>query len=148
MMHVKTVGLLLVLAGTVAHLAAKGATVRLTIEGPGLPSAVAVTDATALAGDVFPGNFIGAPAEVPDARLPRYLVSFYVATPRQPIRLMYVVHYVHDPRTRRGFVYLPRQGEPWYRLNASTILRGQEGEWHFADRTWSNALARSLRGPK
>jgi len=57
----------------------------------------------------------------------------------------YVVRYVHDPRTARGFVYLPGRGEGGYAMNAGSMLRdGQDGRWHRADPRWSDALVRAL----
>ena len=58
---------------------------------------------------------------------------------------MYVVTFVHDPKSGRGFVYLPGRGEDGWKMNVSTILReGQDGHWHHAEREWSYAIAAVL----
>lgn len=144
-MRTGSLAALLALFAMAATLAAKGATVRLTVTGPGLSSPVEVVSPGALSANVFEGNFIGSPTDEPGKSLPRYTVSFYVATPRNPVRIMYVVSYVRNQHTGQGFVYLPGRGEEWYRLNVSTILRGQEGEWHRADAAWSDAITAALR---
>jgi hypothetical protein len=128
-----------------AAISAKGATVRLTVAGPGLSSPVEVTSPDAIAANVWAGDFIGHPTTEPDKAFPRYDVSFYVEPPRKPVRMMYVVYYVRNPHTGQGFVYLPGRGDEWYRLNVSTILRdGQDGKWHEAVSAWSKAIATVL----
>jgi hypothetical protein len=133
------------LALTTATLTAKGATVRLVVTGPELKSPVVIDSPDALQGNVFEGNFIGSRASEPDPRLARHTVSFYAETPRHAVRMIYALSYVFEPRTGHGFVYLPRRGEPFYTLNVSTIMRGQEGEWHGADQRWSDAIATVVR---
>jgi hypothetical protein len=128
-------------------LAAKAPTVRLTIAGPGLAGSIETTEPKALA-SVWAGNFIAGPAEEPDTALPRYTITFYVRwvePGRETIRPMYAVRYVRDPRSNRGFVYLPGRGEEGYALNASAMLRdGQDGRWHYASQEWSDAVARTI----
>jgi hypothetical protein len=137
--------LLMMLCAMAPTLVAKGATVRLTVAGPGLWYPVELTSPDVVTANVFAGNFIGNAASEPDKTLPRYTISFFVETPRNPVQMMYVVYYVRDARTGQGFVYLPGRGEEWYSLNVRTILRGQEGEWLRADDAWSNAIAAALR---
>jgi hypothetical protein len=137
-------GAVLVLATMTASLAAKGATVRLTVAGPGLPYPVELASPNAITANVFRGNFVGTRVSEPDGTLPRYTVSFFVETPRNPVRMMYVVYYVRNPQTGQGLIYLPGPGDEWYRLNVRTILRGHEGEWHDADDAWSRAIAAAL----
>lgn len=129
----------------VVTIAAKGETIRLTITGPGLPAPLDVTEPAALA-NVWAGRFIGHLAVEPDTALPRYVVSFVVKPPReQQARTMYVVTFVVERDSRRGFVYLPGPGEDGYRMNAGTILRdGQDGHWHEASEDWSGALAQRI----
>ena len=92
-----------------------------------------MTDAAALV-YVWSNDFIGPVTTAPDTSLPRYHVSFHVRPLRSDVvRVMYVVHYVVDPRTNEGFVYLPGRGEDGYRLNIGTILRdNDDGRWHRA----------------
>lgn len=77
----------------------------------------------------------------------RYEVSFYAgcnSIPDDPKclaekpHLVYVVSYVYDPSSKRGYVYLPGPGEPWSDLNPGTIYRGPriEGHWFLATRSW------------
>ena len=126
---------------------AKAPTVRLTITGAELPDLIETSDPAALA-NIWAGIFIGGPAEEPDRSLPRYLVMFSVrwsSDAGDTIEPKYVVRYVHDPRTARGFVYLPGRGEGGYAMNARSMLRdGQDGRWHRADPRWSDALVRAL----
>jgi hypothetical protein len=125
-------------------LAAKGETVRLVISGPNLSGPVQTTEPKTLA-NVWAGRFIGESAIEPDVRLPRYRITFYVLSPREQVRPMYVVMYVRDPSSGHGFVYLPGRGEDGWAMNVRTILRdGQDGRWHRANREWSDALARAL----
>lgn len=124
---------------------AKGQTVRLVISGPGLSRPIASTDPHALE-NVWGGRFIGEPADEPDIQLPRYRVDFYVLPPNEPeARVMYSVTYVRDPESGTGFVYLPGRGDDGGRRNVGTILRdGQDGHWHRAATTWSDAVAAAL----
>jgi hypothetical protein len=128
-------------------LAAKAPTVRLTIAGPDLPSPVETTNPKALASI---GSFIGGSSEEPDKALPRYLVTFYVRWANgseETIKPKYVVTYVRDPRTGRGFVYLPGRGEEGYAMNVGAMERdGRDGRWHIAEAEWSDAITRAL-GP-
>ncbi len=140
----------LLVAAFVTVLEAKGPTVKLVVTGPGLPNAVEVTSANALAASVWGGEFIGRPSATPPAMLPRYIVAFHVRLPRdQGVKMMYVVQYVRDPFSGRGFVYLPARDDEWGHVNRSTIGRdGQDGRWHSAERKWSEAVAMALPRPK
>ena len=130
-------------------LAAKAPTVRLTIAGPDLPSAVETTNPKALA-SIWAGSFIGASSEEPAKALPRYRVTFFVRWAngsKETIKPKYVVTYVRDPRTGRGFVYLPGRGEEGYAMNVGAMERDrQDGRWHIAEADWSDAIALTL-GP-
>lgn len=136
--------LLVVLAESVM---AKAPTVRLAIEGPGLLVPIETTAPAALA-SIWAGSFIAEPSGEPDVLLPRYLVTFYVRWANkagETIQPMYAVRYVHDPRSGRGFVYLPGRGEDGYAMNVGSIARdGQDGRWHRADPKWSDAIVKAL----
>lgn len=99
----------------------------------------------------------------PPSGLERYEVSFYAgcnSIPNDPQclavkpSLAYVVSYDYDPSSKRGYVYLPRRGEPWFELNSGTIWHGSgiDGHWYLATDSWENfvrpliAKARAL-GP-
>jgi len=142
----RRIGLALVIAvGIAASVAAKGTTVKLSITGPGLTEPLVVTDAAALV-YVWSNDFIGPVSVAPDSALPRYQVSFHVQPVRSSnVRVMYVVQYVVDPRTREAFVYLPGRGEQGYRLNVSTMLRdNDDGRWHRAPQAWSRPISDRL----
>jgi hypothetical protein len=139
-------GLALVIAvGIAASVTAKGTTVKLSITGPGLKEPLVVTDAAALV-YVWSNDFIGPVSGAPDSALPRYQVSFHVQPIRSSdVRVMYVVQYVVDPRTREAFVYLPGRGEQGYRLNVGTMLRdNDDGRWHRAPQAWSRPISDRL----
>ena len=78
------------------------------------------------------------------AGLPHYEVSFYAGCrvsddPQcraEKPRLVYVVPFDFDPWSGRGFVYLPRYGEPWFKLNSGTIYHMVEGHWFLASDSW------------
>jgi hypothetical protein len=131
--------------------AAKSRTVKLMISGPGIARPLEVTDPAALA-NAWGGEFLAGPASQPDARLPRYTVSFYAELMRAErtgspeIRLMYVVEYCRDPATAAGYVFLPGPDDGRYKLNATTILRdGQDGRWQHAAPAWNEAVWKALR---
>lgn len=132
---------ILALAAAPEGVVAKGVTRHLTLAGPGLPAPLAVTAPGALA-NVWAGDFLGLPCDAPPAHLPRFLVSFHVQPPRPTVvRVVYVVHYVADPATGDGFIYLPGTSEEGYRRNIGTIVRpSQDGRWHRASEAWSRAL--------
>jgi hypothetical protein len=142
---VRTLAILTLVVALADGLAAKGPTTRLVISGPGLSPPVETTNPKALA-NVWGGDFIAEPASEPDKALPRYLVTFYVQAPREATPIpKYVVSYVRDPRSGRGFIYLPGRGEQGHAMNVRTILReGQDGRWHHAATEWSDAVALAL----
>ena len=101
-----------------------------------------VTDPAVLElSNVFSGAFIHNQASEPDAAWPRYTVSFDVQCLDGVKAVAYTVYYALDPRTAKGFVYLPGPRDPPYHRNVSTIIRdGQDGEWHYASSAWSAAI--------
>lgn len=132
---------------------AKVPTVKLTIAGGQLPRELEVTTGRALV-DIwtgtrpseswfdFPTSFIGSVVGEPDRALPRYTVSFFADSSqdrRRPQKL-YVVRYVPDPRTGRGFIYLPLQSDPDGGLNGIMVRPGKDGHWVAASAEWSHAL--------
>ena len=142
-----------------APVAAKAPTVKITINAERAASIV-VTEPAVRQFYVWAGpgvqindipqttGFIGDWAKGPTAKPPdvlqRYRIAFYTGCKRsesdscntdQP-QLSYVVFYVYDPATPKGYVYVPGRGEPWYDLNTRSILRGVEGDWFLASREW------------
>jgi hypothetical protein len=140
--------------GLTAELQAKGRTVKLSVTGPLLATAVDVTDPAALANVwgissstcAVPRNFYGANASAPKQSLARYRVSFHVlpAGDKQT-RVMYEIAYVFDPGSNRGYVYFPGPGEDGYELNSGTIVRAENaGKWYEAGVAWSKAINAQL----
>lgn len=133
----------------VASVAAKGATVRLTVDGSTLSEPLDILDARLLASsNVFAGGFLGARHNEPPRLYPRYQVTFYVESPgwmKRPIAPGYVLTYVKDPLTGQGFIHLPGRGDPGYRVNVGTVMRdGLDGTWLLASPEWSRAINRFL----
>lgn len=137
---------------------AKGITTKITITGTDLPEPLELTDRAVL--DRFnvwsgPGTFVngvegtdgfiidwrsGAVTERPIG-LRHHQVSFFVKRANRPLnrqddQLAYVVRYAYSPTTGEAFIYLPGKNDEWYRLNASAILRGCEGNWFRPTSAW------------
>jgi hypothetical protein len=51
--------------------------------------------------------------------------------------LVYVAFYDYDPRSKRGFVYLPGKGERWHDLDIFLLYHGVEGHWFKATDSWT-----------
>ncbi|HKW35060.1 MAG TPA: hypothetical protein VJN92_18760 [Candidatus Acidoferrum sp.] len=144
-----------------AAMFAKAPTSKIIIEGGGLRKPIAITDPKVLSGFRIwsgPGtsgnesesliiDWSQGPVLIPQEGLERYRVSFYVQFEPGRQSLVYLVSYVYDPLTHQGYVYLPGKGDDGYRLNVSTILRGVEGNWFRASKSWDN-LARGLVAKK
>jgi len=129
-------------------LEAKGATVKLTITGPGLTAPVEIVEAAILAeSNVFAGSFIGDTVDTaPQAKVATYTVSFDVQPPQnRPVKTAYAVLLAREVRTGALWLYLPGRGEAGYGLNVGTILRdGQDGHWHRPPAAWASAIAKYL----
>ena len=79
--------------------------------------------------------------------LQHYQVSFYAGCRArsnrncgaEKPRLAYVVSYDYDPSAKRGFIYLPGKGDPFYYVNLGSIGHGgREGSWFFATASWED----------
>jgi hypothetical protein len=91
-----------------------------------------------------------AEVQEPTDSLPRYEVVFHVTALKETTREKherYVVTYVYDLSTGRGYIRLPGKGEPNWNTNTSMIYRGPEfeGHWFFATEDWTNAAEATLR---
>ena len=54
-------------------------------------------------------------------------------------RLAYVVSYDYDPSAKRGFVFLPGKGDPFYYVNIGSVgHHGLEGNWFFPTASWED----------
>ena len=143
-----------------APLWAKGDTVLIEVEGATLSATIQITDPKIQEFNVWTGPSWGNIEETegfiidwqarvaqPPAGLSHYQVSFYAGCKTAPDdpsclgekpRLAYVVSYDYDGSSKRGFVYLPRYGEPWWEVNSQHIYRGNtiEGHWFLATDSW------------
>ena len=147
---------------------AKGLTVRITIEGGSLKAPIEITDAQTLAAfNIWsgPGTFgsdsatlpidpaadvkVHAPSFVvdwsqgiiaaPSPALPRYKVSFWASD--NPRKLAYLVSYVFDPSTKRGYIYLPGKNDAGHYIDAGSVYRGIEGNWFRAWSAWDRVAS-------
>jgi hypothetical protein len=135
---------------------AKEDIVRITIKGADLKTPIEITDPKVLV-DFHPWTGPGTSSSIPGFNpntpgfiidwsqgpiaeppkgLQHYEVSFYAKLPNE--RLIYVVFWEYDPRSRQGYVYLPGKADEWYWLNVSTIFHGVEGRWFRAWNKWDN----------
>ncbi len=144
--------LLVTLLAVPGSASAKAPTVKIIISGGGLAKAIEITDPRILElSHVWGGNFLDTSrglAKDPARELPRYEVSFYVDLGNngvRDVRKKYVAYYCPDAGNGQGTIYLPGKGETWYRLNASSILRGQEGKWSYASPAWEALVKPLLR---
>ena len=119
---------------------------QITIAGGELEEPLEISDQEIL--DKFnpwAGQFIGTggPLESPPYvgdRVP-YEVYFYLRDARGELQLSYMFYYYPDPAGGRGMIYLPGSKEPYYSVNAGTILRGEsDGRWHHAMPTWDETV--------
>lgn len=138
----------------------KGSTSKVIIEGNGLRAPVTITDAKVLSSfrvwsgpgtsgnetESFVVDWSQGPIPISKKDAQRYTVSFYVQLEPKREQLVYVVFYVYDPLKDQGCLYLPGKGEDWYRLNVSTIVRGVEGHWFRASKSWDNVAKQIARG--
>ncbi len=132
---------------------AKGDTVEITIEGPGLAVPIEIPDPAVRKFNIWSGpgtsTFDGRQGLIIDwsnradaalMGLQHYKVSFYEETRSEPW-LAYVVTYADDPSAEGdGFVYLPGGHDEFARLNMGHIYRGKgyEGHWFRATKEWDD----------
>jgi len=151
---------LILLATSPALLVAKGPTVKITIE-PEPTGPLEITDSKVRQFSVWSGpgtsvngieakqGFIidwGEPVDAPPRYLLRYEVSFYTSCagdscPATDPALTYVVLYCHNA-SEEGFVYLPREGDEFAKLNMASMFRGRglEGHWFRSTRAWDEFI--------
>src|ERR1700751_4953196 len=136
-------------------LLAKGETVRMTIQGPGLVAPIEITDPSTLKNfRVWTGP--GTSSNESQGLIIEWSRGFSERPPKESLRIhslvlrrspegetRYAVLYAYDGSTSEGFVYLPGKGDPSYWLNGSSILHGLEGHWFHAWSAW-DSVARAL----
>ena len=141
---------LLVLLASVPLAYSKGSPALILISGGGLAQPIAVTDPSMMKGfDPWMGQFAdwGEKALV-DAPCFRssFEVLFYMKWPgressldRADLQMIYTTRYCFTGQA--GYVYLPGLGEPQYRRNIGTIIRGDaDGKWHPATAAWDSLM--------
>ncbi len=149
-------GLLAILALMILpmQLSAQRETVQITIKGEDLAVPIELTDPAVIAGfRVWTGP--GTSTNEPQGLIVDW--SRGVAEPRQGLQVYevsflttcrnrrYVVSYLIDPSTDKGYVYLPGKTDPGHWVNVGLIYRGIEGNWFHAWNAWEK-LAHRLIG--
>jgi hypothetical protein len=130
---------------------AKGDTVKITLTNLHSGTQMELTDYAAVRRFEVWGNLIidwsKGTVAAPTAALARYQVKFYEgckiseypkACHSEETSLAYVVTYVHDPLTKRGYVYLPAKDDEFVDVNVRSIYRGVEGNWFVASEEWQS----------
>jgi hypothetical protein len=148
-----TILILAVLAVTIPA-SAKGPVTLITISGGGLEEQIKITDPEIL--DRFnpwAGQFIGTGGalKTPPSigyKAP-YEVHFYLQNAQDQSELRYMFYYYPNPVGGRGLIYFPGSGEPYYSINAGTIMRGgSDGYWHYSMPTWDETVSGLVQGAK
>ena len=121
---------------------------KITISRPGVAGALEVTQKEALdLSNPWSGRFIdwSAPASRPSEAMPVYEVTLHAQLNDSALTPIYQFRYAPGADGGRGHVYLPGQGEPWYRRNVRIILRhGHDGRWHPATAAWDAQMKAAL----
>jgi hypothetical protein len=129
---------------------AKGSPDKIVIWGPSLAEPIQITNPETLRGfDPWNGQFLdqglGTLAEEPRTR-DIYTVVFDVGTNTREERVFYVFQYAPNSSGGHGFIYLPREGEPWHLTNGQTILRASG--WQYASAEWDALMQNTLKADK
>jgi hypothetical protein len=123
----------------------KSPTAKITISGGALTSEIEITDSRILdLSGVWGGRFLdtsAAPAIAPPQVAPTYQVWLYIKSADQGVQRRHVLYYSPSEPSKKGLIYLPGKGQPWYSLNVSAILRyGSDGEWNYASPSWEELI--------
>lgn len=137
--------LLLALLALVTPAMAKGPVDKITVEGPELTKPIEITDSEILSRfDPWGGQFIGTggPLAGPPSNIKEpYLVKFYLEDQQDNLVLRYMFYYYFNATGTTGYIYLPGPGEPYYKTNTGTIIRGKsDGQWHMAIPGWDDVM--------
>jgi|SRR5688572_23314425 hypothetical protein len=125
---------------------AKDSPDKITIWGPSLTQPIEITDPDVLEGfDPWEGQFLDRSRDTV-SKEPHvqeiYHVIFYWQANKDKNRVMYVFQYSPNPFGGKGFIYLPREGEPWHRVNGQTIIRSSG--WKYASPAWDKLMGQTL----
>ncbi|MDX1615473.1 MAG: hypothetical protein R3300_14265, partial [Candidatus Promineifilaceae bacterium] len=127
---------------------AKGPTNLIRIVGPDAVEPIEITDPEILNRfDPWAGQFIGTggPLDFPPPVHTPYEVIFYLENSRGELDPAYMFYYYLGRSGSPGYIYLPGEGEPYYRLNIGTIIRGSaDGQWHRSMPTWDALMSERL----
>jgi hypothetical protein len=129
---------------------AKGSPDKITIWGPALAEPIEITDPKVLKWfDPWNGQFLdqnlGTITE--ELRVEQtYYVFFYFRDRDGEFREFYTFQYAPNSAGRRGFIYLPKEGEPWRLMNSQTIARANS--WHYASEEWDMLMQQMLENPQ
>lgn len=125
---------------------AKGSPDKIIIWGPSLAKPIEITDPKTLKGfDPWNGQFLDRSSSFieEEPRLQEiYTVVFDLGNNNLEKRSFYVFQYSPGPSGEQGFIYLPREGEPWHLTNGQTILR--ESGWLYASAEWDALMQYTL----
>lgn len=125
-----------------------GQTSELSISGPELDAPLHTTAEPLIAANVWLGNFIdwkNGPIEYHADESDMYRIHFWAKGIPDGVRMIYVVFFSWDSKSNRPVVCLPGERTRWYRLNISTIYRGEsDGRCYHAEEEWGNAVAKAL----
>jgi hypothetical protein len=128
--------------------AAKKPLEKITISGPGLVTAVEITDEPTLRlANPWFGNFIewDAPARRARHDGPVYEVTLHARLRSSELRPIYQFRYAPGATGERGLVYLPGKRDPWHRQNVSIIIRDKhDGRWNPASPDWDARMKAAL----
>lgn len=129
---------------------AKGSPDKITIWGPSQVEPIQITNPETLnAFDPWNGQFLDKSLDAL-AEEPRiqeiYMVVFDLGSNTQEKRAFYVFQYAPDPSGGQGFIYVPREGEPWHIRNGQTIVR--KSGWQYASPEWDALVQQSLEENK
>jgi len=115
----------------------KPATAKLRITGGHLTRPLEVTDPEVLRGFSVWHGYMESSRRVttaPTGDYRSYEVWFYVKFSDNDVRMAFVLYYHPSSAGEKGYIYLPRRGEKWHELNASTIQLATG--WFYASREW------------
>ena len=129
---------------------AKGSPDKIIIWGPSLAKPIEITDPKILKGfDPWNGQFLDRSSGViEDEPRPQeiYTVVFDLGNNNLEKRSFYVFQYSPGSSGEKGFIYLPREGEPWHLTNGQTIIRASG--WHSASAEWDTLMQLMLENDR
>jgi hypothetical protein len=162
----RSTGAVLAVLASLTVVSAKGMTTKIVVSGSDLQQPIELRDRDVLAPfnvwsgpgtsvngvegmDGFIVDWRSGAVNPPVTTLHELEIAFYAnEDPSGSDRIVYVVSYKVDSSSGDGFVYLPGVGDPRYRSNVKSIIRGPqyEGHWFRASTAWQNVMRTSVLG--